>query len=231
MAARILIVEDDPAILRGIELNLQLEGFETLTATDGQTALRLTEDAVDLVILDLMIPHVHGFQVCSKLRAAGNAVPIILLSARNSETDIVMGLEYGADDYVTKPFRAAELIARVKAHLRRHRTTGDPAADPDLYQFSDVEVDRARRLVRRAGDTVELTPREYDLLLFLVDHEGRAVTRDAILGAVWGETYLGTDRTVDNFVTRLRQKLDRPGEPAHFLTVRGVGYRFVGDGE
>jgi two-component system, OmpR family, alkaline phosphatase synthesis response regulator PhoP len=224
MAPRILVVEDDPSILRGIELNLQLEGFETVSATDGQTALQLAEEHVDLVILDLMIPHVHGFQVCLKLRATGRRFPIILLSARNAESDIVMGLEYGADDYVTKPFRVAELIARVKAHLRRH------LPPPETYRFSDVEVDRAKRLVRRGADMVELTPREYDLLLFLVENEGRAVTRDAILQAVWGEEYLGTDRTVDNFVTRLRQKLDAPGEPAHFLTVRGVGYRFVGDG-
>jgi DNA-binding response OmpR family regulator len=221
---RILVVEDDPAILRGVELNLQLEGFETLSAADGETALTLAQQDVDLVILDLMIPHVHGYQVCLKLRAAGKKMPIILLSARSAEADIVMGLEYGADDYVTKPFRVAELIARVKAHLRRHR------APAELARFADVEIDRSKRLVRRAGEMVELTPREYDLLVFLVDHEGRAVTREVILDEVWGQEYLGTDRTVDNFVTRLRQKLDQPGEPAHFLTVRGVGYRFVGDG-
>jgi two-component system, OmpR family, alkaline phosphatase synthesis response regulator PhoP len=222
MAARILVVEDDPSILRGIELNLQLEGFETLAAMDGEAALQLAE-GVDLVILDLMIPHVHGFQVCLRLRAAGNRVPIILLSARAGETDVVMGLEYGADDYVTKPFRVAELIARVKAHLRRN------LAPAEGVRFADVEVDLAKRLVRRAGEIVELTQREHDLLAFFVANEGRAVSRDAILAAVWGESYIGTDRTVDNFVTRLRQKLDQPGEPAHFLTVRGVGYRFVSE--
>lgn len=222
MPPRILVVEDDPSILRGLELNLQIEGFETLSAADGRTALELVDDDVDLLILDLMIPHVHGYQVCQKLRAAGNRVPIILLSARNAETDIVMGLDYGADDYVTKPFRVAELIARVKAHLRRHRPP------TEVYRFSDVEVDPEKRLVLRAGDIVDLTSREYDLLAYLVQNEGRAVTRDAILEAVWGQEYLGTDRTVDNFVTRLRQKLDQPGEPCHFLTVRGLGYRFVG---
>jgi two-component system, OmpR family, alkaline phosphatase synthesis response regulator PhoP len=225
MAARILVVEDDPSILRGLELNLQLEGFDTVAATDGERALQLATEQVDLVILDLMIPHVHGFQVCLKLRAAGNRVPIILLSARSAEEDIVMGLEYGADDYVTKPFRVAELIARVKAHLRRQ------APGTEVFRFGEVEVDLAKRLVRRAGEVVEVTQREYDLLAFLVGNEGRAVTRDAILAAVWGEQYLGTDRTVDNFVTRLRQKLDQPGEPVHFLTVRGVGYRFVASAE
>jgi two-component system alkaline phosphatase synthesis response regulator PhoP len=221
--ARILVVEDDPSILRGIELNLQLEGFETVSAADGAKALELAEQDVDLVILDLMIPHVHGYQVCQKLRAAGNSVPIVLLSARNAEQDIVMGLDYGADDYVTKPFRVAELIARVKAHLRRH------APPSSTVRFGQVEVDPVKRLVRRAGEMVELTPREFDLLSYLVHNEGRAVTREAILKAVWGESYFGTDRTVDNFVTRLRQKLDLPGEPMHLLTVRGIGYRFVSD--
>jgi two-component system, OmpR family, alkaline phosphatase synthesis response regulator PhoP len=222
MAPRILVVEDDPSILRGIELNLQLEGFETLSATDGRTALALAE-GVDLVILDLMLPHVHGYQVCQKLRAAGNDAPIILLSARSAEPDVVMGLDVGADDYVTKPFRVAELIARVKAHLRRRTTPSS------VYRFGDVEIDLEKRLVVHAGQRVELTSREYDLLAFLVENEGRAVTRDAILQAVWGTQYLGTDRTVDNFITRLRQKFDDPSSPAHFVTVRGVGYRFVGD--
>jgi DNA-binding response OmpR family regulator len=222
MAPRILVVEDDPSILRGIELNLQLEGFETLAATDGRTALALAE-GVDLVVLDLMLPHVHGYQVCQKLRAAGNDAPIILLSAKSAETDIVMGLDVGADDYLTKPFRVAELIARVKAHLRRR------LPPTSLYKFGDVEIDLEKRLVLHAGERVELTSREYDLLAFLVENEGRAVTRDAILQAVWGQEYVGTDRTVDNFITRLRQKFDDPSSPAHFVTVRGVGYRFVGD--
>jgi two-component system alkaline phosphatase synthesis response regulator PhoP len=222
MAARILVVEDDPAILRGLELNLQIEGFETLSATDGERALELVPEA-DLVVLDLMLPRVHGYQVCQRIRASGNTIPIILLSARNAEMDIVMGLELGADDYVTKPFRAAELVARARAHLRRRQPK------VDRWSFADVSIDVDRRLVTKAGEVVELTPREYELLVFLVQNEGRAVTRDQILQAVWGERYFGTDRTVDNFVTRLRQKLDAPGDPAHFLTVRGIGYRFVGE--
>ncbi len=222
MAPRILVVEDDPSILRGIELNLQLEGFETLTATDGQEALNIADDGVDLVVLDLMLPHVHGYQVCQHLRARGNDVPIILLSARSAESDIVMGLDLGADDYVTKPFRIAELLARVKAHLRRRGPTS-------TVLFGDVEVDLEKRLVRRGGEIVELSPKEYDVLAYLLTNEGRAVTRDAILEAVWGQHYIGTDRTVDNFITRLRQKLDTSGSPRHLLTVRGVGYRFVSD--
>jgi two-component system, OmpR family, alkaline phosphatase synthesis response regulator PhoP len=220
MASRILVVEDDPSILRGIEMNLQLEGFETIAVADGRSALEHAAD-VDLVVLDIMLPHLNGYQVCQRLRSSGSDVPIILLSAKSAELDIVRGLELGADDYVTKPFRVAELLARVKAHLRRRGVA------TDSFRFGEVEIDLANRLVRRAGQIVELTEREHDLLVFLVEREGKAVTRDAILGGVWGLGYFGTDRTVDNFITRLRQKLDTPGDPRHFRTVRGVGYRFV----
>jgi len=223
MAQRILVVEDDPSILRGLEMNLQLEGFDTVAVTDGRAALQAADDA-DLVVLDIMLPHLNGYQVCQRLRAAGSEVPIILLSAKSAELDIVRGLDLGADDYVTKPFRVAELLARVKAHLRRH-------VPSTLFRFSDVEVDLDKKLVRRGGQIVELTEREYELLAFMVGAEGRALTRDAILSAVWGRGYFGTDRTVDNFINRLRQKLDTAGSPEHFLTVRGVGYRFVGDEE
>ena len=223
MASRILVVEDDPSILRGLEMNLQLEGFDTIAASDGREALELA-DEVDLVVLDIMLPHLNGYQVCQRLRARGSRIPIVLLSAKSAELDIVRGLELGADDYVTKPFRVAELLARVKAHLRR-------ALPNTVYRFHEVEVELDKRLVRRAGQIVELTEREYDLLVFLIERAGRAVTRDAILEGVWGTGYFGTDRTVDNFINRLRQKLDVNGTPHHFRTVRGVGYRFVGDEE
>ena len=217
--ARILVVEDDPSIRRGLEMNLQLEGFETVAAEDGRQAMDAL-DGVDLVILDIMLPHLNGYQVCRRLRADGHDMPIILLSAKTGEVDIVRGLELGADDYVTKPFRLAELLARVKAHLRRRAPT-------DRYRFGDVEIELDARLVRRDGQVVELTEREFDLLAFLIEREGKAVTRDVILSSVWGSGYFGTDRTVDNFITRLRQKLDTPGSPAYFHTVRGVGYRFL----
>ena len=219
MAPRILVVEDDPSILRGLEMNLQLEGFETIAVTDGRSALEHIDD-VDLVVLDIMLPHLNGYQVCQRMRANGSDVPVILLSAKSSELDIVRGLDLGADDYVTKPFRVAELLARVKAHLRRRSPT-------EVFRFADVEVEFDNRLVRRAGQIVELTEREYDLLVYLVEREGKAVTRDAMLNGVWGSGYFGTDRTVDNFINRLRQKLDTAGDPRHFHTVRGVGYRFV----
>jgi len=223
MGQRILIVEDDHAILRGLEMNLQLDGFETVTATDGRAALReAREGNPDLVVLDIMLPHVNGFQVLETLRQRGDDVPVILLSAKATELDKVMGLGLGADDYVTKPFSVAELLARIRARLRRR-------APAELVRFGDVEVDLERREVRRGGEEVPLTSREFDLLAFLVQREGRPITRETILSHVWRTHYFGTDRTVDNFITRLRQKLDTPGEPCHFLTVRGVGYRFVLD--
>ena len=222
MSAKILVVEDDPSILRGLEINLQLEGFEVACAKDGRAALEMADESVDLIVLDLMLPHLHGYQVCQRLRRADSDVPIVLLSAKDAEDDIVRGLEFGADDYVTKPYRFAELLARIKAHLRRR-------APATRFSFSDVVVDFERELVHKAGVAVELNSREYNVLAFLIRNEGRAVTRDAILHAVWGSQYLGTDRTVDNYITKLRQKLDRPGQPAHILTVRGIGYRFLTD--
>ena len=223
MPHRLLIVEDDPAILRGLELNLQLEGFEVLTATDGRKGLQMaTETDVDLVVLDIMLPHLNGYQVCQRLRKQGNDVPVILLSAKAAELDIVMGLDLGADDYVTKPFRVAELLARVKAHLRRRRVAA-------AVEFGDVHVDLEAREVRRGGEPVDMSQREFDVLQFLLSREGKALTRETILAEVWGSTYFGTDRTVDNFIQKLRQKVDGPGEPRHILTVRGVGYRFVAE--
>lgn len=223
MSHRILIVEDDPAISRGLEMNLQLEGYTTLVASDGEEGLRLAEESpVDLVILDVMMPKLNGFEVCSALRSQGSEVKIIILSAKSTEYDKIMGLDIGADDFVTKPFALGELLARIKAHLRRLPTSA-------AVRFGDVEVDLEGHIVTRAGETIPLTSREFDLLVFMIQRAGRVLTRETILDAVWGFHYFGTDRTVDNFITRLRQKLDRPGDPRHFRTVRGVGYRFVLD--
>ena len=221
MSHQILIVEDDPAILRGLEMNLQVEGYQVLTASDGDSALRLaSEQPVDLVILDVMIPRMNAFEVCAELRRRGSDVKIIILSAKSAEYDKIMGLDLGADDYVTKPFALGEMLARIKAHLRRRSPSRS-------VSFGDVDVDVELRTVRRAGEEVPLTRREFDLLLFMVQRVGRVLTRETILDSVWGFHYFGTDRTVDNFINRLRQKLDHPGQPRHFRTVRGVGYRFV----
>jgi two-component system, OmpR family, alkaline phosphatase synthesis response regulator PhoP len=221
MSQRILIVEDDRSILRGLELNLQLEGYQTVTAHDGGEALDcFGSERVDLVILDVMMPHVNGFEVVQTLREQGSDVPVIMLSAKSAQMDIVRGLDLGADDYVTKPFKLAELLARVNAHLRRR---GPPET---TFTFADIVVDLEQRVVTKQGKVVGMTAKEFDLLKLLVERTGRALTRELILDSVWGYGYFGTDRTVDNFIQRLRNKLDAS---AHIRTVRGVGYRFVVD--
>jgi DNA-binding response OmpR family regulator len=220
MSATLLIVEDDTSIRRGLELHFQADGFRTISAPTGEAALSLAErEHVSLVLLDLMLPGIDGLEVCRTLRRRSQTMPIILVSARGSEADVVRGLEEGADDYVVKPFRVGELLARVRARLRRQPTH-------TVVRFGDVEVDVERHLVLRGGHPVELSPTEFDLLRLLIRRQGDVLTRDTILTSVWGEGYDGTDRTVDNFITRLRQKLDQPERPRFIHTVRGVGYRF-----
>ncbi len=226
MADRILLIEDDASILRGLELNLGLEGYQVRATMDGTSGLAAAAEwKPDLVLLDIMLPGISGYEVCRELRRRGSKVPILVLSAKGTEMDRVQGLDLGADDYVTKPFGLQELLARVKALLRRSR----PTDKERLVAFGEVEADYTAGEVRRSGAAVELTVRELKLLEYLTGREGRIVTRQTILDAVWGENYFGTERTVDNFITRLRQKLDNPDEPVHFLTVRGMGYRFKGD--
>ena len=225
MPDRILLIEDDPSILRGLELNLGLEGYEVRAAVDGPSGLRMaTEWKPELVLLDIMLPAMNGYEVCREMRRRGLGMPVIILSAKGTEPDKVMGLDIGADDFVTKPFGLAELLARIKAQLRR----GRPAPTATL-RFGSIEADFAAGEVRREGALVEMTARELQLLQYLSKHEGRVVTRQMILDGVWGENYFGTERTVDNLITRLRQKLDDE-EPRHFVTIRGMGYRFKGDG-
>ena len=228
VADRILVIEDDPSILKGLELNLGLEGYQVKGAMDGANGLLAAQDwKPDLVVLDIMLPGMSGYEVCRELRRRGSNVPILILSAKGTEIDRVHGLDLGADDYVTKPFGLQELLSRVRALLRRSK----PPTQGKLLTFGDVEADFVAGEVRRAGAAVEMTVRELQLLQYLSGREGRVVTRQMILDAVWGENYFGTERTVDNFITRLRQKLDNPDEPVHFVTVRGMGYRFRGDGK
>ena len=221
MADRILLIEDDPSIVRGLELNLSLDGYEVRAAMDGPAGLRMaTEWKPDLVLLDVMLPAMNVYEVCRELRRRGLSMPVVILSAKGAEPDKVMGLDMGADDFVTKPFGLAELQARIKAHLRRGRP-----ATAQVLRFGDVEADFTAGEVRRGGNAVEMTARELQLLQYLARHDGRVVTRQMILDTVWGANYFGTERTVDNFITRLRQKLDGD-DPQHFFTVRGIGYRF-----
>ena len=224
---RILIVEDDESISLGLRMNLEAESYEVEVVADGESALeRIRKNEVlDLVILDVMLPRMNGLEVLRTLRAEGNRVPIIVLSARGAEMDKVMGLELGAEDYVTKPFGLAELFARVRAVLRRD-AIARPRAE-DLVRAGDIEINAATRQVIKAGAMVPLTPTEFEILWCLVEAGGHVRSRDQIKARVWGPGHHGTQRTIDNFLAQLRAKLEPDvSEPRHLLTVRGVGYRF-----
>ncbi len=223
----VLVVEDDPSIALGLRINLEAEGYRVTMADDGERALTLIRaERPDLVVLDVMLPRMNGFEVMHELRTEGIAVPIIVLSARTGEMDKVTGLELGAEDYVAKPFSLAELLARVRVALRRlHK----PVVRAEVVRFSAVAVDVSARSVKHAGVLVELTATEFDVLMCLVQNRGKALSRDDIFRRVWGPNHHGTPRTIDNFMQQLRQKLEAdPAAPRHFLTVRGVGYRFDG---
>ncbi len=225
---RVLVVEDDPSIALGLRMNLESEGYEVHLAEDGDSGLSLARSlAPDLIVLDIMLPKRNGLEVLHDLRNEGKIMPIIILSAKAGEMDKVAGLELGAEDYVAKPFSLAELLARVRAALRRSAMA--PPERRERIAFGDVDVDVAGRHVRRSGKPVEMTATEFDVLVCLLGARGRALSRDEIFRRVWGPKHHGTPRTVDNFIQQLRAKLELdPQEPVHIQTVRGVGYRFDG---
>ncbi len=227
MKSKILIVEDEPAMVAGLRDNFEYEGYEVISADDGVTGLeRALTDSPDLVVLDVMMPRMSGLDVCKQLKAKRPAVPIIMLTARGQEIDKVVGLELGADDYVTKPFSIRELMARVKAVLRRSSTS---APAPDIYRFSDVEVNIRSNEVRRNGELVDLSSKEFALLEYFIAHPVETLSRDRLLDAVWGYENYPNTRTVDTHIVHLRQKLEpNPEEPRFILTVHGSGYKFVG---
>ncbi len=221
-----MIVEDDASILLGLEKSLEFHSYEVVCAKDGKSGLQLAmgKKSPDLIILDIMLPKLDGYQFCQQLRENNADIPIIMLTAKDREMDKVMGLELGADDYVTKPFSLLELLARIKAVLRRVRGVEEHTGN---FAFGDIEIDFDRRIVTREGEELDLSQKEFDLLAFLISSDGRVLTREVILDAVWGYDYYGTLRTVDNFITRLRQKIeDDPANPRYILTVRGMGYKF-----
>jgi len=217
------VVEDEPAIALGLKNDLRLEGYTVEVATDGDVAAkRAMEESFDLILLDVMLPGKDGFTICRELRRAAVKTPVILLTARALEADKVVGLELGADDYVTKPFSPLELRARIKAVLRRTGAGGDA-----VLRFGDVEVDFARATTHRGGAAVELTPLEMKVLEALARARGRLLSRDQLLDAIWGAGMAITDRVIDNHIMNLRRKLEpEPGEPRYILSVRGAGYRF-----
>ncbi len=222
---RILIVEDAVSLALALEDDLKMEGYEVEVVGDGESAIRrIKEGAFDLMILDVMMPRKDGFDVCRELRRAGVQTPIVLLTAKAQESDKILGLELGADDYVTKPFSPRELRARIKAVLRR--TAGEA---PEIYRFDDVEVDFDRCEVRRAGKPVSVTALEFKLLSTFLRHRGQALTRDRLLDEVWGRDVVVTDRVVDTHIVNLRKKIEpQPAQPLYLVSVRGTGYRFDG---
>ena len=225
--AKILIVEDEPGMVAGLRDNFEFEGYQVLSALDGVAGLeRALADTPDLVILDVMMPRMSGLDVCKQLKSKRPAIPIIMLTARGQEVDKVVGLELGADDYVTKPFSIRELLARVKAVLRR---AGSLPKDKERYSFGEVEVNLRSCQVSRQGRSIEFSSKEFDLLKYFLAHPGEALTRDRLLEEVWGYDKFPTTRTVDAHIVRLRQKLEaKPEDPRFFLTVHGTGYKFVG---
>ena len=223
---RILIVEDEPAISFGLELDLKTEDYDVELVEDGEAGVRRgREGAFDLIVLDVMLPKKDGFDVCRELRRGGVKTPILLLTAKSQEAEKVMGLDLGADDYVTKPFSPKELRARIRALLRR----GSAEAQSERYCFSDVEVDFARGDIRRGGALVEVTPLEFKLLGAFIKNRGRVLSRDRLLDLVWGADTYVTQRVVDNYIVTLRKKLEpEPAVPRFLVNVRGQGYRFDG---
>ena len=226
--ARILVVEDEESLADSVRYNLEREGYAVSVATDGRRALeRFRTDPPALVILDLMLPEVSGLDVCRTIRTESD-VPIIMVTAKDSEADKVAGLELGADDYVTKPFSMRELVSRVRANLRRTRPHAVPSPADEVLDGGPVRMDVARHEVAVREDAVSLPPKEFELLEAFLRRKGRLLTRDFLIEEVWGPDYFGDTRTLDVHVKRLRRKLeDDPHQPEHLLTVRGLGYKFV----
>ena len=217
----ILIIEDDPALLRGLRDNFEAQNYSVQVSRDGETGLAAAlAKPPDLILLDIMLPKMNGFEICRAIRARGLDMPIIMLTAKGQEEEIVRGLELGADDYVTKPFSIRELLARAKAFLRRRQQL-------DVVAFGECKLDLTAHKLFRNGKEVELTAKEFRLLEFFVNRTGRALTRDQILDAVWGSDIIVNDRSVDRCVTTLRAKIEAdPHRPAHIATIRDIGYRF-----
>jgi len=225
---RVLVVEDDEAMAVALRDGFAYEGYDVIVARDGEAGLRMAREASpNLMILDVMLPKVTGLEICKLLRGEGSDLPIIMLTARGQEIDKVLGLKLGADDYVTKPFSFMELMARVEAVLRRTRPGG--GFQGPVHEFGDVTVNFDRHEATKAGAPLDLTPREFRLLSYLVEHRGEVVSRERLLDAVWGYDTIPFTRTVDTHIGKLRKKIeDDPSDPQHIITVHRLGYKFVG---
>lgn len=227
MNERILIIEDEDSLAKGLRLNLESEGYQIDWAADGQEGFaKALEKTPDLIILDLMLPKMKGLEVCQNLRQKNITTPIIMLTAKGEEIDKVIGLEVGADDYMTKPFGIRELLARIKAHLRRKKREGQLTAN--IYRVGGMEIDFSHYKITRQGKEWSLTSLEVEILKYMIDHRGEVVTRDDLLDKVWGYDKFPTTRTIDNHIMKLRKKIEgKPNKPTHILSVYGGGYRFI----
>jgi len=226
---KVLIVEDDANLLETLKYNLRKEGYDVVTASDGEQAIEVARrEKPDLIILDIMLPRISGFEVCRILRKEMTA-PILMLTAKADEMDKIVGLEIGADDYMTKPFSMRELLARARAMLRRTKMAGAPVAEPSSLKIGNLEIDIARHRASLSGAALELSPKEFDLLAFLAKNKGLVFSREQLLEKVWGYDYAGDTRTVDVHIRWLRQKIEvDPGRPGRIVTVRGTGYKLEG---
>jgi DNA-binding response OmpR family regulator len=224
---RVLIIEDEPDMVLGLRDNFEYEGYDVLVARDGKEGLsRALADNPDVILLDIMLPKMSGLDVCRQLRSNGVDTPVIMLTARGQEIDKVIGLEMGADDYVTKPFSIKELLARVRAHLRRSTRQ---VVDIETYTFGEIELNFKKYEAKKDGGEIELSPREFELMKYFIQHRGETITRDQLLDDVWGYENYPFTRTVDNHIAKLRQKIEQiPAEPKYIITVHRVGYRFLG---
>lgn len=228
MKEKILIIEDEEELVKGLKLNLVFEGYDVIWALDGEDGFnKALKEAPDMILLDIMLPKKDGLDVCRELRRRNVSIPIIMLTAKGEEVDKVVGLEIGADDYITKPFSVRELLARVKAHLRRGKN--EEKSVPSVYRFNDIEIDFIHFKVKRSGNEFDLTSLEVEILKYFVAHRGEVVSREALLDKIWGyETYPST-RTIDNHILKLRKKLEEdPAQAKYIFSVYGEGYRFMG---
>ena len=226
---KVLVVEDDPSILLGLRINLEKEGYAVLSAEDGERALTLARDEEpDLIVLDVMLPGASGYDLCKQLRAKKNPVPVLMLTAKGQEIDKVIGLDLGADDYVTKPFGVRELLARIQALLRRSGKVGEKNYPEQNFKIGSATIDPKTFQIKRGKVVEELTAKELKLLQIFHAHAGEVLSRDKLLNEIWGYNYYGTTRTLDQVIVQLRKKLgDNGGEPRHLLTIHGVGYKLV----
>jgi DNA-binding response OmpR family regulator len=223
---KVLIIEDEPNMILGLKDSCEYEGYEVSVARDGKEGLqKALAEKVDIILLDVMLPVMSGIDVCRTLRSRGIETPILMLTARSQEIDKVVGLEVGADDYVTKPFSIKELLARIRAHLRR---ASKQVVDLESFTFGDVELNFKKYVAQKSGQVLELSAREFEILRYLIRHRGEIVTRDQLLDEVWGYDSTPVTRTVDNHIARLRQKIEQdPSAPQHIITVHRIGYRFI----